>query len=165
MMANMSNTFSSLSVFSCRHELQSNYSVWLGVGVSGVPIRILGMGVPPSSRNPDSILDQRIPFFHTHSQARTLKSIAVFGTGPWVIAMRELTVKERIQFQQLITSDMCSPTQDTHIPSDVCSPTWETHIPNNICSPTQETHISSDMCFPNWDRETHILSDMYSPIW
>ena len=34
----------------------------------------------------------------------------------------------------------------------MCSPTWETDIPSDMCYPTQETHISSDitsdMCSP-----------------
>ena len=56
------------------------------------------------------------------------------------------------------TSDMCSPTWETHIPSEMFSPTWETHIPSEMCSPTWETHIPSEMCSPTW--ETHIPSDI-----
>ena len=49
----------------------------------------------------------------------------------------------------------------THIPSDMCYPTQETHISSDItsdmCSPIRETHTISDMGIPG--RGTHISRD------
>ena len=138
----MLNKFSSLSDLSWRHILRSSYSVWPGLGLSGAPFGTHGMGVPPSSPNPDSISDQSIPFFHTHSQARALKSIPVFRTGPWVIALRETSVKEILQFQHLFASNMCSPTRET------CAPLPRKHISLVICVPLPRKYIFLVICVP-----------------
>ena len=52
-----------------------------------------------------------------------------------------------------IPSDMCSPTQKTHI-RDMRFSTCETYSLSGVFSPTWETHIFSDMCFPI--QETHV---------
>ena len=62
-----------------------------------------------------------------------------------------------VTWETLISTDMCSPTLETHIPSDMFPPTWETRIPSDMCSPTLETRIPSGIFNPIW--ETHIPSD------
>ena len=47
----------------------------------GVLLGILGGGVVPGSPNPDIIADHKIVIVHTRFQARSLKSIPIFGPG------------------------------------------------------------------------------------
>ena len=55
---------------------------------------------------------------------------------------------------------MCFPGWGTHITRDKLHYPG-TGISSDMCSPTRETHIPSKMCFPY--PGTHIPSDMYSP--
>ena len=107
---------------------------------------------PVPQNNPDSISDQSTPFFHTHSKARALKSIPVFRTGPWVIALREMTVNERFQFQHLFASDMCSPTRET------CARLPWKHISLVICVPLPRKNISLVIWVPLQRKHNHITS-------
>ena len=91
-------------------------------------------------------------FFHSHSQARALKSIPVFRSGPWVIAFREMTVNERFQFQHLFASDMCCSTRET------CAPLPWKHISLVICVPLPRKNISLVIWVPLQRKHNHITS-------
>ena len=141
MISNMSNTFSFLSDFSCRHVLQSNYCDWEW-GCPVYPLEFLVRVYHPVPQILTQFQTKTCHFFHTHSQARALKSIPVFRTGSWVITLREMTVNERFQFQHLFASDMCSPTRET------CAPLPWKHISLVICVPLPRKNISLVICVP-----------------
>ena len=48
------------------------------------------------------------------------------------------------------SSDMCSPTRETHIPSKMCFPYLGTHIPSDMYSPPRprKEHKSQVICVP-----------------
>ena len=62
----------------------------------GVPLVILGGGVPPGSPNPDPISDQKCNF-HARFQTRPLKSIPVFSSDFEAEIMLSLLRLERKQ--------------------------------------------------------------------
>ena len=48
--------------------------------IGGVPLRILGGGVPPGSPNPEPYFRPKYVIFHARFQTRHLKSIPVFSS-------------------------------------------------------------------------------------